>query len=132
MERQRSRLWHYKTSTSGALTTVLAFATAVLVMVRIIDGRRDGAKSHMQSTASLVPTVEAAPASLPSGHSPHRAVNRTTVGVLVAMITIVVLAGVAAAAWTSNGTGSGQAKAISAQAVVVTAGTSGAAQLFPG
>lgn len=48
-----------------------------------------------------------------------------------AVVVAVVSAGVAFAAWTANGTGSGTAKALSARTLTVTA-SSGDADLFPG
>lgn len=52
----------------------------------------------------------------------------TTVAVLVAVLAI---AGIAFAVWTANGTGSGNAKALTAASVTVNAVT-GAADLYPG
>jgi hypothetical protein len=51
--------------------------------------------------------------------------------VIAAGLSVVLGAGVAFAAWTANGTGSGTAKALSAQTVTVNAST-GTADLYPG
>ena len=49
----------------------------------------------------------------------------------VIAITVLLTAGLAVALWTSNGTGSGNARALTAQTVTVNAST-GAADLYPG
>ncbi|MGZ4189181.1 MAG: hypothetical protein ACXVQ5_05010 [Actinomycetota bacterium] len=52
-------------------------------------------------------------------------------GILGAFLAVLLLAGVAFAAWTANGTGSGNAKAVTAATVTVNAVT-GSADLYPG
>jgi hypothetical protein len=58
----------------------------------------------------------------------RRSQKFVVVGVIVAVVTA---AGIAFAAWTASGTGSGSAKATSAQGLVVTAGTA-SGDLYPG
>lgn len=58
--------------------------------------------------------------------------RRPLVMVVVGLITFVSTAGVAVALWSASGTGNGGAKALTAQALTVTAASTPTADLFPG
>lgn len=57
--------------------------------------------------------------------------TRNKVAALVIALTVMLTAGLAVALWTANGTGSGNARALTAQTVTVNA-TTGTADLYPG
>ncbi|MCB1002862.1 MAG: hypothetical protein KDB35_01630 [Acidimicrobiales bacterium] len=60
-----------------------------------------------------------------------RAQKRNKIAALVIAITVLLTAGLAVALWTADGTGSGNARALTAQTITVNA-TTGAADLYPG
>ena len=57
--------------------------------------------------------------------------SRNKVAALVIALTVMLTAGLAVALWTANGTGSGNARALTAQTITVNA-TTGTADLYPG
>ena len=57
--------------------------------------------------------------------------TRNKVAALVIALTVMLTAGLAVALWTANGTGSGNARALTAQTITVNA-TTGTADLYPG